>query len=150
MEEEVISFGEILEVLKRRWKMILIVSLISTLLSGIASFFLISSKYEAITKLFIGKEDGAEQVYNQNDVSMYQKLMKTYSETIKTRDLVGRAIKAFNSTLTEEEVLENLTVTTVSDTQILQIKVNSEEPKEAANIVQAITKEFISTSKILV
>ena len=150
MEEEVISFGEILEVLKRRWKMILIVSLISTLLSGIASFFLISSKYEASTKLFIGKEDGAEQVYNQNDVSMYQKLMKTYSETIKTRDLVGRAIKASNSTLTEEEVLENLTVTTVSDTQILQIKVNSEEPKEAANIVQAITKEFISTSKILV
>lgn len=150
MEEEVISFGEILEVLKRRWKMILILTLIATLVSGLVSFFLISSKYEASTKLFIGKEEGADQGYNQNDVSMYQKLMKTYSEAIKTRDLVGKAIKATNSNLTENEILERLTVTTVADTQILQIKVNSEDPKEAANIVQAITKEFISTSKVLV
>ncbi len=150
MEEEVISFGEILEVIKRRWKMILILTLIATLVSGLVSFFLISSKYEASTKLFIGKEEGADQGYNQNDVSMYQKLMKTYSEAIKTRDLVGKAIKATNSNLTENEILERLTVTTVADTQILQIKVNSEDPKEAANIVQAITKEFISTSKVLV
>lgn len=150
LEEEVISFGEILEVLKRRWKMILILTLIATLVSGLVSFFLISSKYEASTKLFIGKEEGADQGYNQNDVSMYQKLMKTYSEAIKTRDLVGKAIKATNSNLTENEILERLTVTTVADTQILQIKVNSEDPKEAANIVQAITKEFISTSKVLV
>lgn len=150
MEEEVISFGEILEVLKRRWKMILILTLIATLVSGLVSFFLISSKYEASTKLFIGKEEGSDQGYNQNDVSMYQKLMKTYSEAIKTRDLVGKAIKATNSNLTENEILERLTVTTVADTQILQIKVNSEDPKEAANIVQAITKEFISTSKVLV
>ena len=150
MEEEVISFGEILEVLKRRWKMILILTLIATLVSGLVSFFLISSKYEASTKLFIGKEEGADQGYNQNDVSMYQKLMKTYSEAIKTRDLVGKAIKATNSNLTENEILERLTVTTVDDTQILQIKVNSEDPKEAANIVQAITTEFISTSKVLV
>lgn len=150
MEEEVINFRKILEVLKKRWKMILILTLIATLVSGLVSFFLISSKYEASTKLFIGKEDGLDQGYNQNDVSMYQKLMKTYSEAIKTRDLVGKAIKATNSNLTENEILERLTVTTIADTQILQIKVNSEDPKEAVNIVQAITEEFISTSKVLV
>lgn len=150
MEEEVINLGEILEALKKRWKIILIITLASTLLSGLVSFFLISPKYEASTKLFIGKEEGADQGYNQNDVSMYQKLMKTYSEAIKTRDLVGRAIKTTNSNLTEDEVLGKLKVVTVADTQILEIKFEDDDPKEAANMVQAITEEFITTSKALV
>jgi len=150
LEEEVISLGEILEVLKKRWKIILIITLVSTLLSGLVSFFLISPKYEASTKLFIGKEEGADQGYNQNDVSMYQKLMKTYSEAIKTRDLIGKAIKTTNSNLTENEVLEKLTVVTIADTQVLEIKFKDDDPKEAASMVQAITEEFITTSKALV
>ncbi len=81
---------------------------------------------------------------------MYQKLMKTYSEAIKTRDLVGRAIKGANSNLTEDEVLKKLTVVTVADTQILQIKIDDKNPNMAATMVQAITNEFVTTSKVLV
>jgi len=150
LEEQVISLGEILEVLKKRWKMILIITLLATLVSGLVSFFLISPKYEASTKLFIGKEAGAEPGYDQSEIAMYQKLMKTYSEAIKTRDLVGRAIKVANSNLTEDEVLEKLTVVTVADTQILQIKINDKDPNMAATMVQAITNEFVTTSKVLV
>jgi len=152
LEEQVISLGEIIEMLKKRWKMILIVTMFATLLSGLVSFFLISPKYEASTKLFIGKEAGAGAVagYDQSEIAMYQKLMKTYSEAIKTRDLVGRAIKATNSVLTEDEVLEKLTVVTVADTQILEIKINDNNPDKAATMVQAITNEFVTTSKVLV
>ncbi len=150
MEEQVISLGEILEVLKKRWKLILIVTLLATLVSGLVSFFLISPKYEASTKLFIGKEAGAEAGYDQSEIAMYQKLMKTYSEAIKTRDLVGRAIKVANSNLTEDEVLKKLTVVTVADTQILQIKIDDKNPNMAATMVQAITNEFVTTSKVLV
>jgi len=150
LEEQVISLGEILEVLKKRWKLILIVTLLATLVSGLVSFFLISPKYEASTKLFIGKEAGAEAGYDQSEIAMYQKLMKTYSEAIKTRDLVGRAIKVANSNLTEDEVLKKLTVVTVADTQILQIKIDDKNPNMAATMVQAITNEFVTTSKVLV
>jgi len=150
LEEQVISLGEILEVLKKRWKLILIVTLLATLVSGLVSFFLISPKYEASTKLFIGKEAGAEAGYDQSEIAMYQKLMKTYSEAIKTRDLVGRAINVANSNLTEDEVLKKLTVVTVADTQILQIKIDDKDPTMAATMVQAITNEFVTTSKVLV
>lgn len=145
-----ISIGDILDSLKKRWKLILIITLSTVLLSGIISFFLIKPKYEATTKVFIGKEEGSEQIYNQNDVIMYQKLMKTYSEAIKTKDLVGRAIEDVNANLEVKEVLSGLTVTNVSDTQILEIKFKGGNPKEARDIVAAITEEFISTSKTLV
>lgn len=150
MEEQVISISEILESLKKRWKLIVIITLCATLLSGIVSFFVLKPQYEATTKVFIGKEEGAEQGYNQSDVVMYKQLMKTYLETIKTKDLIGRALEGVKTKLEVKEVLEGLTVTNVADTQILEIKFKGKNPKEAKDIVAAVTGEFINTSKNLV
>lgn len=145
-----ISISEILDSLKKRWKLIVIITLSATLLSGIVSFFVLQPKYEANTKVFIGKEEGTEQGYNQSDVIMYQKLMKTYSEAIKTKDLVGRAIEKVDTKLEVKEVLGGLTVTNVADTQILEIKFKGKDPQESHDIVAAVTDEFINTSKTLV
>ncbi|GAB6168261.1 Wzz/FepE/Etk N-terminal domain-containing protein [Clostridium carnis] len=150
MEEQVIRIDEILEVLKKRWRFIVIVTLLATLVSATLSFFMIKPQYEASTKVFIGKEEGENQSYNQSDVLMYQKLMKTYSEAIKTRDLISNATKKAKVDLKPEEVLSNLTVVHVADTQILQIKFKSKDPKEAADLIKAITDEFINISMELV
>ena len=64
-----------------------------TVASVIISFYIIELKYEASTKFFIGKESiGEDQSYSQNDVIMYQNLMKTYYEIIKTPDVLASSI----------------------------------------------------------
>ena len=75
--------------------------------------------------LFIGKEESEDTVYNTNDIQMYQKLLQTYAQAIKTKDLVGRAINSLNYELEPSKVVGALTVTPVADTQILQIKYKS-------------------------
>ncbi|WP_040194958.1 YveK family protein [Clostridium culturomicium] len=150
MEEQVISISEILDSLKKRWKLIVVITLCATLLSGVVSFFVLKPQYEATTKVFIGKEEGAEQGYNQSDVIMYKQLMKTYLETVKTKDLIGRALEDVKTELEVKEVLAGLTVTNVTDTQILEIKFKGKNPEEARDIVAAVTGEFINTSKTLV
>lgn len=150
MEEQVIRLDELFEALKKRWLMIVVITLLATVASAVFSFFIIKPQYEASTKVFIGKDDGEGQAYNQNDVMMYQKLMKTYSEAIKTKDLVSRSLKGTSLNLEPEEVLENLTVVSVTDTQILQIKYKSKNPKEAQVVIEEIAEEFINTSKELV
>ncbi|WP_291628518.1 YveK family protein [Clostridium sp.] len=150
MEEQVIRLDEIIEALKKKWLMIVSITLITTIIAAVFSFFIIKPQYEASTKVFVGKEEGENQSYSQNDVLMYQKLMKTYSEAIKTKDLVSRGLKQSNIKLDAEEVLKNLTVVTVSDTQILQIKYKGTNPHEAKKIVKGISDEFIKTSKELV
>ena len=145
-----ISISEILDSLKKRWKMIVVITLCATLLSGVVSFFVLKPQYEATTKVFIGKEEGAEQGYNQSDVIMYKQLMKTYLETVKTKDLIGRALEDVKTELEVKEVLAGLTVTNVTDTQILEIKFKGKNPEEARDIVAAVTGEFINTSKTLV
>ncbi|MGG7141942.1 YveK family protein [Clostridium nigeriense] len=150
MEEQVIRLDELFEALKKRWLMIVSITLIATIISAAFSFFIIKPQYEASTKVFIGKDESDNQAYSQNDVLMYQKLMKTYSETIKSRDLVSRGLKSTSLKLDAGVVLNNLTVTTVTDTQILQIKYTSTNPQEAKTVIEAISDEFIETSKKLV
>lgn len=150
MEEQVIRLDELFEALKKRWLMILSITLIATILSAALSFFVIKPQYEASTKVFIGKDESDSQAYSQNDVLMYQKLMKTYSEAIKTKDLISRGLRGTSINLEPNEVLKNLTVVTVADTQILQIKYKSKNPQEAKAIIEGVSDEFIKTSKELV
>lgn len=150
MEEQVISIEEILEALMKRWKMIALITIIATVISGVLSFFVIDPVYEASTKVFIGKEENSEEGYNSNDIQMYQKLLKTYAEAIKTRDLIDEAIKASKYDLEVNQVSAGLTVTPVTDTQILEIRYQSLDPKEAEVILKAVSNEFIKISKELV
>ncbi|WP_294391239.1 GNVR domain-containing protein, partial [uncultured Clostridium sp.] len=55
-----------------------------------------------------------------------------------------------NTNLTVEEVKKSLTVTPISDTQILQIKYQNKNPQVAKRILGNITDEFIILAKELV
>ena len=150
MEEQVISISEIIDAVKKRWKIIALTTVLATLVSGIFSFFVISPTYEASTKIFIGKEGAESEGYNSSDVSMYQNLIKTYSELIKTKDLVNKAIDNSEYDLSVNSVLNCITVNTLTGTQILQISYQSKSPSIAKNILESITNEFITKAEELV
>lgn len=152
MNEETIRIEDILDVLAKRWRMIAIITILATILSGIISFWLIPPKYEASTKLFIGKENiqGQDQNYNNNDVQMYQKLLKTYSEIITTNDLVTKAIDEGNLNVQSKEVLDSLKVTPRADTQILEITYTSKDKELSKEVVDLVTDEFIKESAKLI
>ena len=150
MEEQVISISEIIDAVKKRWKIIVLTTVLATVVSGIFSFFVISPTYEASTKIFIGKEGAESEGYNSSDVSMYQNLLKTYSELIKTKDLVNKAINNSEYDLSVNSVLNGITVNTLTGTQILQISYQSKSPSIAKNILESITNEFITKAEELV
>lgn len=154
MEENTISLQEIAYALKKRWKLIALITIAATLVSAILSFFVIKPQYEAKAKLFIGKQETQENnAYNNSDVMMYQQLMKTYAELVKTSDLVTKAVKSANLNYNQNEIkgiLNNLTATPSADTQILDLSFKGGNPKEVLKITEAITNEFISESKDLI
>lgn len=152
MNEEVIRIEDIVDVLRKRWKMILSITIIATVFSAIMSFFVISPKYQASTKLFIGKENNEAQVqsYNSNDVQMYQKLLKTYAEVIQTNDLVEKAIENEDLKLESSKVLKNLTVTPRADTQILEISYINTDPIVAKKVVSLVTNQFVQSATELI
>ncbi|MDZ5254366.1 YveK family protein [Clostridium sp. LIBA-8841] len=154
MEENTISLQEIAYALKKRWRLIALITIGATLISAILSFFVIKPQYEASTKLFIGKQESQDNnAYNSNDVMMYQQLMKTYAELAKTSDLVTKAVDNAGLDFNSKQVkglLDNLQVVPSADTQILDLTYKGENPEDVLKITEAITNEFISESKKLI
>ena len=147
-----LKIQEIVINIVRRWKLIAIVTMTVTLISAITTFFFISPQYEASTKLFIGKDEKTSKVksYDNNEVIMYQKLLKTYSEIIKTEDLAKLAITDAKVDIKKQELLSNLTVVPIADTQILEIKLKNSSRKDLSKLATSITEEFMNLSKELV
>lgn len=148
--EEVIKIEDIIDILIKRWKMILAITIAATVISGVVSFFVIAPKYEASTKVFIGKEDSKNKDYNNNDIQMYQQLLKTYAGVITTNDLIEKAIKADGLNVESEAVLKSLTVTPGANTQILEIKYINTDKELARDVVDSVTNEFIKKATDLI
>lgn len=149
MNEEVIRIEDIVSGLKKRWQLIVIITLVFTVISAIVSFFVIKPKYEASAKLFIGKEAATEN-YNNSDIIMYQQLVKTYTSIIKTEDLVDKALKSNNIELDAKTVASSLIAEQLTDTQLMQVKYVSENKEEAAKVVEVVTNEFVNEASSLI
>ncbi len=143
-----ISFSEIIFALKKRWKIIFATTISFTIFITVITFFFIDPVYEVYTKVFIGKD--AEVNYNSNDVQMYQKLLLTYAEILKTEDLVGTALDNVDSDMTVDDVMKSITVEPITDTQILQVKLKGKNKDDLAIVLESVTKEFIKKSKDMV
>jgi capsular polysaccharide biosynthesis protein len=152
MNDENIKIEDIIDALKSRWQLIVGITLVATIIATAVSFFVIKPKYEASTKLFIGKEtDGkADEKYSSTDVQMYQNLLKTYADIVTTNDLITKAIDEKGLDLNPGTIKSGLAVEPLASTQILKITYKSGDREQCRDVVEAVTDEFIKKSSELI
>lgn len=144
-ETTTIDLMDYIEIIRKRKALIIIITLLFVILTGIVSF-LIAPTYEAQTTVIIGKSSSSStQKTDYNDVMMYQSLVKTYAEIAKsvkvateTADVLG------SSTYNAGSIEKAVTVTPEQNTQILTIKADAKDPYAAKNIANAITDSFLT------
>jgi capsular polysaccharide biosynthesis protein len=150
MEEIDVRIQDVFTILKNRWKIILGVTFIITLIVTIMSFYVITPVFQVSAKVFIGKEETADPNYNNNDVQMYQKLIKTYSEFMKTNDLIENAIYKNDLGMTSEQVISALEIKPSADTQILEVSYKNADRTLSKDTLVAIINEFIKETKEII
>lgn len=139
---------EYFNIIKKRLRLVILVTIGATVLSGVLSYFVITPTYKADISVIIGKIENksAASQDNYNDVIMYQKLVKTYSEFAKSRKVSEHVIKSLNLKIEPDELQKMVAVEPKGDTEFLTITVKSKDPKEAMNIANQLAKslKFIS------
>ncbi|WP_160689319.1 Wzz/FepE/Etk N-terminal domain-containing protein [Clostridium sp. C2-6-12] len=152
MEEIDFRIKDICVILKSKWKIIASITSAVTLLVGVITFFVIKPVYETNTKVFIGKDQihNYYQDYEMNDVMMYQNLLKTYSEVIKSTDLIENAIYKSGLDITPEELINGLEVTPKVDTQVMEISYKNNNNQLAKDILESVVNEFMIDTKELI
>lgn len=140
---------EYLSILKKRWSLIVIVTLAATLVSGIVSYFVIKPTYKSDISVIIGRSENTDSKtpsMSYNDVMMYQKLVKTYSELAKSRTVAEHAIKTLNIDMKVDTLRGMVSVAPKGDTEFLTITVKSKDPKQAMDLANQLAKSLKEVS----
>ncbi len=138
------------EIFKMLWdgrRIIIVVTVILVIIAAVYSCILQTPKYQASTTLVLAKvessEDKASSSVTQTDVTLNQKLVSTYSQIIKSKNVLGQVIENLDiANLTEEELRKNVTVESIEDTEVIRITVSDEKPEYSARIANEIGKVF--------
>ena len=104
--------------------------------------------YNSYTKVILS----GETTITQSDIVLNQNLVDTYAEVVKSRRVLDQVIKKLDLDLTYEELSNEISVTAVSNTEIIQINVKDKDPVMAKNIANVtasyFTKEVLDLYKM--
>ena len=146
--EETIDLREYFAIIKKRFWIIALLAIISALISGVISFFMLNPVYEAKSTLIVNADKQAEtQIVTGDQITVTQKLAVTYGEIIKSRTVLDDVIKNLKLENTYESLSGQITVSPVNDTQIISISVQDTNPQKARDIANEIPKVFEKEAK---
>ena len=146
--EETIDLREYFGIIKKRFWIIAILAVVSAFVSGIISFFMLNPVYEAKSTLIVNTEKNEEtQMITGDQFNVTQKLAITYGEIIKSRAVLEDVIKNLKLDVEYEDLVNNITVSPVKDTQIISISVQDTNPTKARDIANQIPRVFTKEAK---
>ena len=141
--EETIDLREYFAIIKKRFWIIALITVVAMVVSGVVSFFMLSPVYEAKSTLIVNTEKSEEtQMITGDQFTVTQKLAVTYGEIIKSRTVLEDVISNLKLDSKYEQLAGQITVSPVKDTQIISISVQDTNPKKARDIANEIPKVF--------
>lgn len=141
--EETIDLREYVDIIKKRFWIIALITVIASLVSGIVSFYVLEPVYEAGTTLMVNKSKTTEdKEITSDDIMVNQKLALTYGEIARSRKVLDRVINDLNLNVTYEQLSSAVTISSVKDTEIINIKVQNTNPQLSYKIANKIPEIF--------
>ena len=139
MEE--FNFGEFLRYLKRKLGIFIVVLLLVFVSGAVYSLFFKTSLYESSTSIILSSDE--KNKITQNDIALNKSLVPTYTEIVKSHQIIDKTIADLNLNYTYSDLVKNISASTVSDTVIIKITASSNEPALSQKIANSVAQNFI-------
>lgn len=135
---------------EKKVEIILIITIFATI--GVAySLIFVTPTYKASTTLLLAtnSSSGTEGTsITTTDMTLNSKLVSTYSELVKSSNKIIRTvISNLNLNISEDELKDSISVTSKTNTEVIEITVKNENPTLAAKIANEMAKVFIGDVK---
>ncbi|WP_409295951.1 YveK family protein [Peribacillus sp. SCS-26] len=140
--EETISIKELLGVIRKRMGLIMLITLAAVIVSAIISYFVLTPVYEASTQLLVNQKKTDQTNLQYNEVQTNLQLVNTYSEIIKSPVILEKVKDELDLSLTVPALIGKIAVSNQTQTQILKVSVQDEDPKEAIRIANKTAQVF--------
>lgn len=145
MEE--LDIKQIVQAIWNKKVLVIVVTIITMIIAAVYSYALQKPKYQSSTTIVLTKpqetEEGKALGLTSTDVTMNQKLVDTYSEIIKSENVLDQVIENTGVQNTSVSKLKsNITVKAVKDTEVIKVTVTCYNAEDAADIANEIGVVF--------
>ena len=140
--EETISLKELAHTLKKRLKLIVLITVAAALISGIISYFVLTPIYQSSTQVLVNQAKTEQQLYNPAEVQTNLQLISTYNVIMKSPAILEKVAQNLDLDLTQEQLSSKITVASEQDSQVVNITVQDENPGLAADIANETARVF--------
>ncbi len=117
--------------------------LTGAVIAGLATFYLITPKYTATSKMYM-VSSSSQSVVDLTDLNIGQSLSSDYVELLKTRPIIESVIEEQGLPYNYNETLSMLQLQVISGTRIIAIKATGTDPVEAMTIANALAEKGVS------
>lgn len=145
MEE--IDLKELFEIFWHKKIQIILIILIFMVIGIIYSVGFVTPMYSSSTTLVLAGTASSTEEQSTNtittaDLSINSQLVSTYSELVKSNNILGQVISNLGINIDAEELRQNVQVTSVEDTELIEITVSNENAEYAERIANEIANVF--------
>lgn len=141
MEE--INLKDLLSYFLNKLSLMTMITVFVGILGCMYAIFIQTPLYNSYTTLVLTRVSDENTTQNlSNDISINSKLVGTYSEIIKSSRIMQQVITDLNLNYTIDELKKIVTVTNVSDTELIKISINTPDPSLSSNIANEIATQF--------
>lgn len=141
MEE--INLKDLFSYFLSKISLLAIITVFIGILGCLYAIFLQVPKYNSYATLVLTRtSDDTNTSLTTNDLTINSKLVSNYSEIIKSNRIMNPVIEELNLDMSVEQLNEIVTVTNISDTELIKISVKTDDPEQSCNIANEIANVF--------
>ena len=102
--------------------------------------------YHGTTSIVLVNQNNGNTITN-SDIQVNRNLVETYTQIIKSRKILSTVISQLDLTYSESVLANNVSVSAITDTDIIKISVSDENNQLAADIANEIARVFMEDIK---
>lgn len=139
-----VNLKELFRYILSKFYIVVTATVVVVLAGEIYSTYLKTPLYRSTTKLVLtsSQGDNSQTAVTNTDVTLSNNLVKTYSEIVTSRGVLAKVIDNLKLDTTTDELANKVTVSSVSNTQIITLSVSDPDAGQAEKIANEIAKVF--------
>ncbi|YCI75553.1 Wzz/FepE/Etk N-terminal domain-containing protein [Bacillus sp. R1-10] len=139
--EETISVKDIFKTLKKRWKLIMLLTLIAALVSGSISYFLLTPVYQSSTQILVNQKQSDNQL-DSTQIRSNIDMINTYSVIIKSPAILEKVIDELELNQSVDQLSQKITINSQENSQVFSLTVQDRNPAKAVEIANTVSSIF--------
>ena len=146
MEDKLINFEELYYLFKKRWWIVILITMITTSIA-IKKVSSLQPSYYASGQVILSKSEKLMEYYSEEELEYYSKFISTYREVIKIDGSIEKLFNKKNIEIDPNILVSGLNISQGNNIPLFTLSYTSNSDKDLKKIIDIMRDDLISRAK---